>query len=157
MKMTQLFFLLFIAVLSACNGTKHSAATSHTDSTASLTGTYWKLTELNGKPIGEAEEGKRREVYLTLASKENKVSGNAGCNGFGGTYTLQPDGFRLGFSQMMRTQMACDGLDLENEFMAILEKADSYYITNNVLQLNRAKMAPLAKFIAVPGKTISEK
>jgi hypothetical protein len=53
--------------------------------------------------------------------------------------------------------MACDGLELENEFMGILEKADSYYITNNILQLNRARMAPLAKFIAVPEKSTNEK
>ena len=143
-------------ILAACNGTKQ-AATPGSGSSASLTGTYWKLSELNGKPVGEAEEGKRREIYLTLTTKENRVSGNAGCNGFGGSYTLKADGFGLSFSQMMRTQMACDGLDIENEFISILEKADSYYIINNVLQLNRARMAPLAKFIAVPGKSANEK
>lgn len=156
MKMTQLFTIMSLIILSACNSSKPAASPGNA-STPSLTGTYWKLTELNGKPVGDAEEGKRREIYLSLTSKENRVSGNAGCNGFGGTYTLQADGFRLSFSQMMRTQMACDGLDLENEFMGILEKTDSYYITNNILQLNRAKMAPLAKFIAVPGKSTNEK
>ena len=147
--------MMFLFV-SACNSTK-PAATSGNASEPSLTGTYWKLTEVNGKPVGEAEEGKRREIYLTLTSKETRVSGNAGCNGFGGTYTLKADGFGLSFSQMMRTQMACDGLDLENEFMGILEKADSYYITNNVLQLNKARMAPLAKFIAVQSKSMNDK
>ena len=105
MKMTQLFFAMSVFILSACNGTKQ-AANSHNGSGPSLTGTYWKLTEVNGKPVGEAEEGKRREIYLTLKAKETRVSGNAGCNGFGGTYTLKADGFGLSFSQMMRTQMA---------------------------------------------------
>ncbi len=62
---------------------------------ASLTGTNWKLTEINGKPVGETTEGKRREMFITLAAADNWVSGNAGCNGFGGTFTRQADGFRL--------------------------------------------------------------
>jgi heat shock protein HslJ len=48
--------------------------------------------------------------------------------------------------------MACDGLDLENEFLAVLERTDSYYVKGDTLQLTRAKMSALAKFVAVPGQ-----
>ncbi len=152
MNITHLFLTIFLFFTCACNSTKPVANNPGATTAASLTGTYWKLTELNGKPVGQAAEGKRREMFITLAAGENRISGNAGCNGFGGTFTRPADGFRLSFSQMIRTQMACDGLDLENEFLAVLEKTDSYYVKGDTLQLTRAKMSALAKFVAVPAQ-----
>lgn len=147
--MKKLFYLagIFFLALQACNGTKKSTG----DGTTSLTDTYWKLTELNGKAIGEAGAD-RREVYVIFRKQENRVQGNAGCNGYGGTYTLDPNGFNIKFSAMMHTQMACPGLDVENEFLKVFENADSYYVKDGTLQFNRARMAPLAKFVAVEGK-----
>ncbi len=151
MKINHLFIATTILLLHACTGTKLVADQSSSAAT-SLTNTYWKLVELNGKPVGEAEDGKRKEMFILLATKDNRVSGNAGCNGFGGTFNLGPGAFRLSFSQMMRTQMACDVLDLENSYLSVLEQADSYYIGLDTLQLNKARMAPLARFVAVQGK-----
>jgi heat shock protein HslJ len=141
--------------MSACSSTQPVIEKPGGAPATGLTGTYWKLCELNGKPVGEAEEGRRREIFLSLNSKENRVSGNAGCNGFGGTYVLGSEGFRLRFSGMIRTQMACEGLELENEFLSVLENTDSYYVVKDTLQLNRARMAPLAKFVAVPSRAPS--
>jgi len=148
--MKKLFYLaaVLFAGLQACNSTKKTTADN---AAAGLTETYWKLTELNGKAIGEASED-RREVYVIFRTKENKVQGNAGCNGYGGTYTLDPNGFNIKFSAMMHTQMACPGLDVENEYLKLFETADSYYVKDGTLQFNRARMAPLAKFVAVPDK-----
>jgi heat shock protein HslJ len=157
MNINHLIIVTAFIFLHACNGTQPIADKNGDSATRSLTNTYWKLVELNGKSIGEAEVGKRREMFLLLATKDNRVSGNAGCNGFGGTYTLAPGNFRISFSQMMRTQMACDGLDLENLYLSILEKADSYYLMRDTLQLNKRKMAALARFVAVPGKAVTVK
>ncbi|RYD73396.1 MAG: META domain-containing protein, partial [Sphingobacteriales bacterium] len=143
--MKKLFYLaavLFLA-LTACNSSK-KAQTGKGDE---LLDTYWKLTELNGKPIGEANTD-RREVYVILRRADSRVQGNAGCNGYGGSYTLDPNGFNIKFSAMMHTQMACPGLDVENEFLKLFETADSYYVKDGTLQFNRARMAPLAKFVA---------
>ncbi|MBC7934871.1 MAG: META domain-containing protein [Rhizobacter sp.] len=151
--MKKLFYLaavLFVG-LQACNPTKNAGADTKA---GGLTDTYWKLTELNGKAIGEANAG-RREVYVILRKQDTRVQGNAGCNGYGGTYTLDPNGFNIKFSAMMHTQMACPGLDVENEFLKVFETADSYYVKDGMLQLNRARMAPLAKFVAVAGKADS--
>ena len=151
--MKKLFYVaavLFLG-LQACNSTKKAGTDNKA---AGLTDTYWKLTELNGKPIGEANTN-RREVYVIFRTAEMRVQGNAGCNGYGGTYTLDPNGFNIKFSAMMHTQMACPGLDVENEFLKVFETADSYYVKDGVLQFNRARMAPLAKFVAVPGKADS--
>jgi heat shock protein HslJ len=149
-KIIYVFASLFL-LLQACNGSKKMATGEPKQMETSLTDTYWKLTELNGKPVGEAGE-ERREVYLVLRKKDNRAQGNAGCNGYGGTYELNTNGFNIKFSQVMHTMMACPGLDLENEYLKVIEVADSYYVKDGVLQLNRARMAPLAKFIAVPEK-----
>jgi len=148
MKKTFYLAIVLFLGLQACNSSKK---TTDGNNTAGLTDTYWKLTELNGKVIGEADAG-RREVYLILRQQDSRVQGNAGCNGYGGTYTLDPNGFNIKFSSMMHTQMACAGLDVENEFLKVFEQADSYYVKDGTLQFNRARMAPLAKFVAVPGK-----
>jgi heat shock protein HslJ len=42
--------------------------------------------------------------------------------------------------------MACPDMELQDRFMKALEMADNYTIAENVLSLNKARMAPLAKF-----------
>ncbi len=155
MKRTNFLLSLPFLFLSACSNTLRSTVAD--SSSTSLTGTYWKLVELNGKPVGEPDEGKRREIFLTLSVKENRVSGNAGCNDFGGTYKPGAEGLRLQFSGIIRTEMACEGLDLESEYFAVIERSDSYYIVNDTLQLNSARVAPLARFVAIPSKVPSVK
>ena len=147
--MKKIFYLaaVLFLTLQACNASKKIAKPE----AEGLLDTYWKLTELNGKAIGEANEN-RREIYLILRKQDARVQGNAGCNGYGGTYTLNENGFNIKFSSMISTQMACPGLDIENEFFKLFEKADSYYVNNGELQFNRARMAPLARFVAIAGK-----
>lgn len=148
--MKKLFYLAAVLFfgLQACNSTKKAGDNS---TATGLTDTYWKLTELNGKAIGEANSD-RREVYVILRKKDSQAQGNAGCNGYGGRYELDPNGFNIKFSAMMSTQMACPGLDIENQFLKVFEIADSYYVKDGTLQLNKGRMAPLAKFVAVPNK-----
>jgi heat shock protein HslJ len=40
-------------------------------------------------------------------------------------------------------------MNTEKELMEVFEKTDNYAIEGNILSLNKAKMAPLAKFEAV--------
>ena len=148
---THLFILLMICI-AGCNSSKDAKGKVNVVVAGPLMDTYWKLTELNGTNVADAVAGQRREIYLQLSSKENRASGNAGCNGYGGSFMLQPDSFGIRFTEIIRTEMACEGIGLENDFFKVLEQADSYYIKGNLLQLNRAKMAPLAKFIVVPQK-----
>ncbi|HTN20363.1 MAG TPA: copper resistance protein NlpE N-terminal domain-containing protein [Pelobium sp.] len=108
---------------------------------------YWKLVEINGRPVAPPAEGER-EAHLILKSLDKRITGNGGCNGFGGTYELLP-GNRIHFSQILHTMMACPNLDAENELFKVLEKADNYSYNADTLSLNKAKIAPLAKFVAV--------
>jgi heat shock protein HslJ len=114
-----------------------------------LQDTYWKVTELMGKPVSAGEKGK--EMFLKLLTKDNRAQGNGGCNGFFGKYELDKMS-RIKFSAMASTQMACPNLEQESAFLKVLGTADSYMIKGNKLQLIKARMAPLAVFEAVNGK-----
>lgn len=108
---------------------------------------YWKLVELNGKPIDATAE-QTREPHLILKLENNRVVGNAGCNSFNGSYIIQP-GNRITFSKMASTMMACMDMETEMQFLQVLEMADNYTTDGETLSLNRARMAPLARFVAV--------
>ncbi|CDF77827.1 copper homeostasis protein [Formosa agariphila KMM 3901] len=101
----------------------------------------WKLVELRGKSIENAP----KQPYLILGTADNRVSGNTSCNGFGGEFELL-EGNRIKFSKMMHTMMACPNMAIENEFMQVLEVADNYSVVNGVLNLNKGRMATMAKF-----------
>ena len=137
---------LYVAsMLLSCESSKKASAVSGKP----LKGTYWKLTELAGTPV-IAREGVK-EVYMKISATDSTVQGNGGCNGFGGNYTLG-DGDRIRFYKLISTMMACDGLDVENAFYRTLENTDSYAIKGDTLQLHRARMAPLARFVALSEK-----
>jgi heat shock protein HslJ len=150
--MKQVFlFSVAVLLLCSCNNSKQSTGDNNK---STLTDVYWKLTELNGQPVNiMPPDG--REVYLVLHTAEKRASGNAGCNGYGGNYELNSNGFNIKFGPMIHTQMACGALETENAYLKVLESVDSYYVTDSSLQLNRARMAPLARFVAVKGKAIN--
>ena len=107
-----------------------------------LTETYWKAVELMGKPVPEG----MREAHIILKQEGHRVNGSGGCNGIGSTYDLQ-DGGRIRFGPPMSTLMACaKGMETDHLLGQALQRADSYVIANGRLQLNRARMAPLAVF-----------
>lgn len=162
-----IFFPLSLLVLVSysCNSPKNGAENPATDSTqpdaatvdtaigaaptgqTPLEGTYWKLIELNGQPVAMAEN-QSREQHMILQSGDGTVKGHGGCNGFGGNYELKP-GDRIKFSKIVSTMMACDNTETENRFFKVLETADNYNLVNDTLVLNKARMAPLARFKAV--------
>lgn len=112
-----------------------------------ITDVTWRLVELQGKPISRLDKNKR-PIQLRFNSKENRVNGFGGCNNFWGSYTLK-DGNQISFSKMASTLMACPDLHIETELYRVLDRADNYTIKDNILSLNKAKMAPLARFEAV--------
>jgi heat shock protein HslJ len=112
-----------------------------------ITDVTWRLVEIQGKPLSRKQNDKK-PIQFKLNSAENRVNGFAGCNSFWGSYTLQ-DGNRITFSKMASTLMACTDLHIETELYRVFDRADSYTIKDNFLFLNKARMAPLAKFEAV--------
>ncbi|MBT2621063.1 MULTISPECIES: META domain-containing protein [Chryseobacterium] len=110
-----------------------------------ITGKTWKLTEINGQPI--KLKNPKNNPYFSLNTTDMRYEGNAGCNGVGGSFEIKQDIMRIKFNQGMSTMMACEDLETEQLFTKALLATDNYSVNGNTLTLNKAKMAPLAKFV----------
>lgn len=146
--MTKLYSVLFFFVVffSACS-------TSKTPTVAAdpLTDYEWRLTELMGKTIPAAAEP-MNNITLKLNKADSRVSGFSGCNTYSGGFSSSAP-LRISFAQMISTMKACPvNMDLESEYLKMLSDVDNYTINGNVLSLNKARMAPLARFESVRAK-----
>lgn len=103
----------------------------------------WMLTELMGEEISSKEGIK--EAYFVLDSETGKVRGTDSCNRFFGMYEVQ-EGDRISFGKMAGTLMACHDMTLATSFGQVLQTVDNYSVKDNMLSLNKARMAPLARF-----------
>lgn len=151
MKLFQnLLLIVGIFSLTTCSIIKRSSTTNADqtvmETTTTITDQKWKLVELNGKPVADKINGK--EPFLQLKKSDNRYSGSGGCNGLGGTFTLQDHG-RIKFSQGMSTMMACENMEIEQGLNKALITADNYTLKGDTLSLNKARMAPLARFVQV--------
>lgn len=83
--------------------------------TARLDGTAWRIEALDGRPINQTRPTR-------LAFADGRLSGNAGCNQFGGSYTIT--GARLVTDRVFATRMACPGKAMQTEarILALLEQ-----------------------------------
>ena len=113
---------------------------------AELVETYWKLTELMSKPI-DPPAGVR-EIHIVLKKQDNRIQGFTGCNNIMGSYELK-EGNSIRFQNLAGTKMTCTDMTIENQLKEILVRADNYSILGDKLSLNKAKMAPLARFEAI--------
>jgi heat shock protein HslJ len=101
-----------------------------------LIGTGWQLTELDGAPTSA-------DFTSTANFSADGVGGNGGCNTYGGTLTVTPDGIDI--TEIMSTMMACDGLAQEQAFFAALEATTGYRIEDGNLLLTGPDDAVLAQ------------
>ena len=143
--MRSIFFIFSIVCLITACDTAKKVASNDANSTP-LTGTKWRLIELDGKPVAEKINGK--EPFLELQEVDKRYAASGGCNGIGGQFTFSKNG-RIQFSQGMSTMMACENMEVETQLKNALIATDNYTINGNTLSLNKARMAPLARFQAV--------
>lgn len=150
MKRTQYFTLILCMLsLGACSIFKKTSTEKNTEGTMKtnvITDRKWKLVELEGKPVADKINGK--EPFILLQKSDSRYSASGGCNGLGGSFTLQDNG-RIKFSQGMSTMMACENMEIENGLNKALIATDNYSVNGDDLSLNKARMAPLARFKAV--------
>ena len=103
----------------AGGGASASAPLSNPD----LVGTEWVLGDLPGQVLAD--------VRPTISfSGDGTVEGNAGCNTFSGSYTV--DGSNLTFGPLTSTRMACEGAKgtLETAFLGAIQATTTYEITD---------------------------
>jgi heat shock protein HslJ len=101
--------------------------------TPPLENSYWKLVELNGKPVTVTDN--QQEAHIILRGGEPAaLSGSGGCNRLMGDYTLSGDTITFGRTAM--TMMACpQGMDTEQAFTAAVEGKKHWRIDGNQLLL----------------------
>ena len=98
---------------------------------SSLAGTRWELVQIDDQLI-ELDPNQRRP-FILLATENNAVSGNAGCNSFAGTYAQEDDELTLG--PLAITAMACiDSMETEQMFTERLAKMNRYEIIGSELR-----------------------
>ena len=116
----------------------------------SITEKYWKLIELNGKPV-VGGESQKHEAFFILRNEGSRVTGHGGCNTFTGTFEINPEVKHIRFLQMTTTMMMCLNMEIEDAMKKVFETADNYSVSadGKYLSLNRARMAPLARFEVV--------
>jgi len=103
----------------------------------------WILTEIMGKEFTPGEGNK--EAFLYFDRETGRVSGSNSCNSINGTYDLK-EGNRISFSRVASTLMACPDMQTADLFNEVLERADNYTVADGILSLNKARMAPMARF-----------
>jgi heat shock protein HslJ len=110
---------------------------------------YWKLVELNGKPV-QYKNGVSSEAHISFKAN-GAVYGSFSCNNFAGSYKVTKGAAnRIRISGLASTQKMCMDMTIEDEFAKVLNVADSYSVNDGKeLILNRARMSPLAKFEVV--------
>lgn len=148
--------MCFGIVYSACNNPKDSATSSSDSSSAvaetapvtpasTITDVKWKLIELMGQPVADSVNGK--EPFIMFKNEDSSYAANGGCNGLGGKFELNEQTLRITFKQGMSTMMACPDMTVENGLKQVFTDADNYTLSgDSILSLNKARMAPLARF-----------
>ncbi|MCE2740295.1 MAG: copper resistance protein NlpE N-terminal domain-containing protein [Sphingobacteriales bacterium] len=111
-----------------------------------ITEKYWKLIELNGKPLPNVS--REKEPFIVLKDKGKNFGGNAGCNTLIGKYELA-DRNKISFSDLVTTMMACPDPDTELAIRDALESTDHYVIDGDFLRLEDARNRVNAKFLRI--------
>lgn len=128
MKKYLLILFVFVLAISACTAEEPAA---------SLTGT-WKLTAYGP---GDAATPAVEDVEAGLTFNEDgTVTGNSGCNGLGGTYTVEGD--QVTFGEIVSTLMACEDPRMTQEAAVhqVLTDTATYKIEGNTLTLTNNDM-----------------
>ena len=102
--------LLLMLMLTACGG----------GNSATIEG-EWELVSYN-------QTAAVPDVETSIEFKDGQMSGNVGCNGFGGEYTVNGD--QIEFGPVMSTMMFCEAVaDQESSTLAAMQN-DATFILN---------------------------
>ena len=146
MKNTSLIAIALVFFAIACKGSVTLAENTAVNSDDGVTEKYWKLVEINGNPVSSGDLN--RDAYIVLKNEDNRLNGNGGCNTLTASYEIDHATNRIRFSQIATSMMACLNMEIEDALKRVLETADNFSLSadGNFLSLNRARMAPLARF-----------
>ncbi|QTY27384.1 copper resistance protein NlpE N-terminal domain-containing protein [Flavobacterium sp. CS20] len=93
--------------------------------------TYWKLIEIDGKPIDVTTL--QNEAHLIFKIQDSLVVGSGGCNRLSGRYSLSENNF-IDISQMRSTLMACENMAIEQALSQAIQNVKQYKFYEDTLQ-----------------------
>ena len=102
-----------------------------------LAGTSWQVSGYNNGT--GAMVSVLGGTTLTAAFDQSQVSGNGGCNAYGGPYRVS--GANIAIGPLATNQMMCGEagvMDQEQQFLTALQSAATYQLDGNRLELRRA-------------------
>jgi heat shock protein HslJ len=111
-----------------CSGQRSVAAERLNPTT--LENVQWTLLQIDGEALKTSSRG---TPTMSLASKDRRMAGFAGCNRMMGGYEL--DGEALKFSEMATTRMACIDVTPEEPLLRALGATTRWQVTGNTLEL----------------------
>lgn len=115
--------LLAMLVLAACAG----------GSPASIEG-GWKLVSY-GPTSGQVSAAP--DVETSIAFMDGQMSGNVGCNGFGGEYSIKGD--QIEFGPVMSTMMYCEAVaEQESSTLAVFQETAGFVLDGDTLTITSA-------------------
>jgi heat shock protein HslJ len=152
---------LAVVACSSTAGQSGSPAGSSASSTveasagagSGLEGTLWQLTEYLG-PDGTVPVPEAISASATFA--DGTVSGNAGCNDYTGSYTV--DGEKLTIGPLAVTKKACGPAEsaVETAFLGVMGNVATYSIRGGSLELQTADSKVGLKFAATQPAGLSK-
>lgn len=126
MKKLLPLFAIVALIITSCRSTDTAS------SNALLTAGNWQLESINGKKADAAEF--KNGLPTANFAIDNKITGNAGCNTYGGSYNLNDEG-GINVSQVFSTKMFCDGVTGEAKYLDALGKVNVAKIDKDKLVL----------------------
>lgn len=138
MKKYLLTLLLIALVVSAC---------AAPGSSESLIGT-WNLTAY-GPSASPTPAVPDSGAQITF-NEDGTVTGNSGCNGFGGNYTVEGD--HITFSEIVSTLIACEDARMAQEeaVYRVLSDTAAHSIEGNTLTLTNNDMVLVLTRVSYP-------
>lgn len=82
----------------------------------------------------------------TLLIEDNRVAGNASCNSYFGSLSLNPSVGGFQASQLGSTKKACEDMTAEDNFINLLSSANQYVVKGNTLELYKGNLL-LIRFV----------
>ncbi len=115
------------------------------DSSIALYSSTWELDYISGTRIAFEGLFPDKKPRITFNPVSNDVSGNAGCNGYGSTYTINGSSIIFG-EPNPTTMMFCEGGG-EAAFLQMIQKVTAYNIdTDGKLNLLSDDEVTLMRF-----------
>lgn len=112
----------------------------------SFAGKKMKLVELMGQAVVEEQGVGEASIFFEA---NGRVHGSLSCNSFSSVYILK-GGNRISFTHPAVTMKMCLNMEIETKLIEVLNMADNYnFVDGKQFVLNRARMAPLARFEVV--------